>query len=107
VPTTGTCGTASDCSVTLPGGTGIVGGYGTGNLGPLIPGDPSNGNVCGGSGTAYAGQCINKVVLNRMAAPEMDAKSWPASLTLLLGAVAVLRGRRGSRFGSVATTSRV
>jgi hypothetical protein len=107
VPTTGTCGTASDCSVTLPGGTGIVGGYGTGNLGPLIPGDPSNGDVCEGSGTAYPGQCINKVVLNRIAAPEIEANSWASSLTLLFGALAVLRGRRDSRFGSVATTSRV
>jgi hypothetical protein len=94
VPTTGTCGTASDCSVTLPGGPGIVGGYGTGNLGPLIPGDPSNGNVCAGPGTPYGGQCINKVILNRTMAPEMDSNSAAASLTLLFGALAVLRGRR-------------
>jgi hypothetical protein len=106
VPNTGTCGTASDCSITLPGGPGIVGGYGTGNLGPLIPGDPSNGDVCAGPGTVYSGQCINKVVLNRAAAPELDSNSWAASLTLLFGALAVLRGRRGLRLASVAITRR-
>ncbi len=94
VPTTGTCGTATDCTVALPGGPGTVGGYGTGGLGPLIPGDPSNGDVCAGPGTTYSGQCINKVVLTRTAAPELDASSWAASLTLLFGALAVSRGRR-------------
>jgi hypothetical protein len=102
VPTTGTCGTASDCTVALPGGPGTVGGYGTGNLGPLIPGDPSNGDVCAGPGTAYSGQCINKVVLNRASAPELDTNSWAASMTLLFGALAVLRGRRGLSLTSVA-----
>jgi hypothetical protein len=102
VPITGTCGTASDCAVALPGGPGTVGGYGTGNLGPLIPGDPSNGDVCAGQGSIYSGQCINKVVLNRASAPELDSNSWAASMTLLFGALVVLRGRRGLSLTSAA-----
>jgi hypothetical protein len=94
VPVTGTCGTSSDCSVELPGGPGTVGGYGIGNLGPLIPGDPSGSDVCAGPRTAYSGQCINTVTLNSTLAPEIDPNSVGTSLTLLFGALAALSGRR-------------
>jgi hypothetical protein len=62
---TGPCGGSSlDCNVNVIPGPGSTGGYGNPNLGPLFPGDPDPGNnppICGPVGTAFAGECINKV----------------------------------------------
>ena len=61
----GPCGaTLTGCDVNVPGGPGTVTGYGGPNLGPLFPGDPSTGDICGPVGTVYAGECINKVNQN-------------------------------------------
>jgi hypothetical protein len=97
LPPDGSCGgDFINCVLTVPQGQGSIGGYGTqGNLGPLIPGDPSGSNVCAPRGSPNAGSCINQVTLTQqMAAPEMDAASAASGLTLLLGTLAVLRGRR-------------
>ena len=94
-PAGGPCGTAINCNINVPGGTGTIGGYGTQNLGPLFPGDPSTSDICGRPRTAYAGDCINHVVLTSTAsAPEIDPASMASALTLLLGGLAVIRGRR-------------
>jgi hypothetical protein len=62
---TGPCGgSLLDCNVNVPGGPGSPGGYGLPNLGPLFPGDPDPNNnppICGPVGTAFAGECINKI----------------------------------------------
>jgi hypothetical protein len=97
LPSSGSCGGAYvGCTLTVPAGQGSIGGYGTQyNLGPLIPGDPSGSNVCAPRGSPDAGACINQVTLNhQITAPEIDASSAASGLTLLLGALATLRGRR-------------
>jgi hypothetical protein len=97
LPPDGSCGgDFINCVLTVPEGQGSIGGYGTqGNLGPLIPGDPSGSNVCAPRGSPNVGVCINQVTLTQqMVAPEMDAASAASGLTLLLGTLAVLRGRR-------------
>jgi hypothetical protein len=97
LPPDGSCGgDFINCMLTIPQGQGSIGGYGTqGNLGPLIPGDPSGSNVCAPRGSPNAGACINRVTMTQqMVAPEMDAASAASGLTLLLGTLAVLRGRR-------------
>lgn len=67
----GPCGgTLIDCTIAGTGGTPTTGGYGNSNLGPLIPGDPSTGDVCGSAGTAYAGECINTVTLTTVPEPD-------------------------------------
>ena len=70
-PDSGPCGaTLVGCDLSIPAGSGSTGGYGVPNLGSLLPGDPSSGEVCGLAGTAYAGDCINTVTLT--AVPEPD-----------------------------------
>ena len=97
LPPDGSCGgNYVDCTLTVSSGQGSIGGYGTQyNLGPLIPGDPSGGNVCAPQGSPNAGSCINQVTLkHQITAPEIDASSAASCLTLLLGTLATLRGRR-------------
>jgi hypothetical protein len=96
LPPVGSCGGAYvGCALTVPPGQGSIGGYGTQyNLGPLIPGDPSGSNVCAPQGSPNAGACINRVTFNQVTAPEIDASSAASGLTLLLGTLATLRGRR-------------
>ena len=97
LPASGSCGGHYiDCTLTVPAGQGTIGGYGTQyNLGPLIPGDPSGSNVCAPQGSPNAGACINQVTLkHQTTAPEIDAQSAASGLTLLLGTLATLSGRR-------------
>jgi hypothetical protein len=96
LPPVGSCGGEYiGCTLTAPQGPGSIGGYGTQpNLGPLIPGDPSGSYVCAPQGSSDAGTCINRVVLNQISAPEINAGSAASALTLLLGSLAVLFGRR-------------
>ncbi len=56
-------------SIVVTGGGGTPGGYGTTNLGPLFPGDPSGSPICGPAGTPFAGECINQVTVS----PEPSA----------------------------------
>jgi hypothetical protein len=51
-------------SIVVGGGGPTPGGYGNPNIGPLFPGDPSLGPVCGQPGTPFAGQCINQVTVS-------------------------------------------
>jgi hypothetical protein len=97
LPSSGSCGGVYiGCNLTVPAGQGSIGGYGTQyNLGPLIPGDPSSSNVCAPQGSPDAGTCINQVTLNRqISAPEIDPRSAASGLTLLLGMLATVKGRR-------------
>jgi hypothetical protein len=97
LPPAGSCGGVYvGCTLNVPAGQGSIGGYGTQyNLGPLIPGDPSGSNVCAPQGSPDAGACINRVTLNQQfSAPEIDARSATSGLTLLLGVLATMRGRR-------------
>jgi hypothetical protein len=55
--------------VVITGGSSTPGGYGETNDGPIIPGDPSQSDVCGPIGTPYAQDCINNVTLSPSAEP--------------------------------------
>jgi hypothetical protein len=99
-PDTGPCaGMPVGCALSLPGGTGTMTGYGTQNMGSLIPGDQNPGGACAPAGTPNAGTCINQVTTSGgpLAAPEIDPASAAAGVTLLWGSLAVLRGRRSGR----------
>lgn len=100
---TGPCaGTPTGCTLSLPGGTGTLTGYGTHDMGPLIPGDQGPDAPCAPAGTPYAGTCINRVTTSGgpMSAPEIDSASSAGALALLLGSLAVMRGgRRTSHHG--------
>ena len=92
----GLCGTGLiDCTLSIPTGSGSTGGYGVTNLGPLVPGDPSTGDVCAPVGTTYAGECINEV--NQT---QVNQTPEPGSLPLLgigLVGLGVLRRTRRER----------
>ncbi len=51
-------------SIVVTGGGGTPGGYGTTNLGPLIPGDPSGNPICAPAGSAFVGDCITTVTVS-------------------------------------------
>jgi hypothetical protein len=96
-PDTGPCaGMPVGCKLSLPGGPGTMTGYGTQNMGSLIPGDQGPAGACAPAGTSYAGSCINQVTTNGgpVSAPEIDAASSASALTFLLGTLTVMRGRR-------------
>lgn len=99
-PDSGPCaGMPVGCTLNIPGGPGSLSGYGTPNLGPLIPGDPSSNPVCAPAGTPDAGICINQVTTSGgpLTAPEIDATTSASALTLLGGILLVTRGRRRLR----------
>ncbi len=79
----------SGCEVDVPLGSSSTGGYGGSNLGPLIPGDPSNSEICGPVGTPYAGECISRVNLTS-SVPEP-----PTALLCAAGLFGVAMARRG------------
>jgi hypothetical protein len=91
------------CSLSLPGGTGYLSGYGTQpGESSLIPNDQGPGSICAPAGSVNAGTCINQVTLTGgpMAAPEMGASAGASAATLLLGALLLLRdGRPRKRTG--------
>jgi hypothetical protein len=98
-PDTGPCaGTPVGCTLTVPGGAGSLTGYGTPNLGSLIPGDQGPNAPCAPPGTPDAGTCINRVTTGGgpLAAPEIDSTTGACALTWLVGAMLVVRGRRRS-----------
>lgn len=72
-PTTESTGIPIDIppTVTVTGPGPVPGGYGNTSVNPLIPGDPSTGDICGPAGTPYAGDCITQV--NTQVTPEPDA----------------------------------
>lgn len=98
LPGSGPCAsTPIGCSLTLPGGSGDLSGYGTQSGGSsLIPGDQMPGSICAPAGSENAGTCINNVTLTGgpVAAPELDAATTGSAVTLLLGTLMVVRGRR-------------
>jgi hypothetical protein len=87
-PDSGPCaGMPAGCTLSVTGGSGTIGGYGETNEGPLIP-------PCAPAGAPYDGACINQVTLNPTAAPEIDPATSGSAMTLLLGTLMVMRGRR-------------
>jgi hypothetical protein len=88
----GTLNVNTGGSTSITGDGPVPGGYGTTNLGPLIPWDPSGSDVCGPVGTAYAGDCINQVTTQTT--PEPDG------LVLFgIGALLLLAGGLRRKFG--------
>jgi hypothetical protein len=87
-PDSGPCaGMPAGCTLTVTGGSGTIGGYGQTNEGPLIP-------PCAPADGPYAGDCVNQVTVNPTAAPEIDPATGGSAMTLLLGTLMVMRGRR-------------
>jgi hypothetical protein len=88
------------CSLTVPGGPGLLSGYGTQTGGSsLIPNDETPGGICAPPGTPNAGICINQVSLTGgpLTAPEIDSSTTASALTLLLGSLTLMRSGRGGR----------
>lgn len=90
-PTTPSSGIPIDMlpTVTITGDGPVPGGYGNTSTGPLFPGDPSTGEICGPVGTPYAGECINQV--NTTVTPE------PTALILFGTGLLILGGMRRRR----------
>jgi len=87
-PDSGPCASMPvGCTFNVTGGSSTIGGYGQMNEGPLIP-------PCVPADGPYAGDCVNQVTVNTTAAPEIDPATGSSAMTLLLGTLMVMRGRR-------------
>ena len=95
-PDTGPCaGMPVGCKLSLPGGTGTMTGYGTQNMGSLIPGDQGPADACAPAGTPYAGTCINQVT---------TTVPLPTSLLMMLGGLLLVSPFR--RYRRIASSTR-